>query len=65
MIGCEIGTFGKGCSKQCSGHCLHNVPCNLTTGHCDRGCASGYVEPLCNRSMNAIMIYYAWQWVTN
>lgn len=33
MTGCEIGTCGK------SGHCLDNVPCNPTTGHCDNGCA--------------------------
>lgn len=49
-----MGTFGKGCSKKCSGHCLENVPWNSTTGHCDSGCASGYEQPLCNTSMNVI-----------
>lgn len=53
-IGCEIGKIGKGCSNQCSGHCLDNVPCNSTTGHCDSGCDSGYVEPFCNKSRNVI-----------
>lgn len=24
-IGCEIGAYGKGCSNQCSGHCLDSV----------------------------------------
>lgn len=52
ITGCEIGTFGKGCSYQCRGHCLNNVPCNSTTGHCDSGCAPGYAEPFCNKSMN-------------
>lgn len=51
MTGCEIGNFGKGCNNQCSGHCLDKVPCNPTTGHCESGCASGYVEPFCNKSM--------------
>lgn len=54
MTGCEIGTFGKSCSNQCSGHCLDNVPCNPTTEHCDNGCALGYVEPFCNKSRNVI-----------
>eukprot|EP00105_Crassostrea_gigas_P002395 XP_011414907.2 PREDICTED: receptor-type tyrosine-protein phosphatase epsilon-like [Crassostrea gigas] len=50
IFGCVIGMFGKGCNNQCSGNCLDNVPCNLTTGHCDSGCDSGYVEPFCNKS---------------
>lgn len=37
--GCVTGMFGKGCSEKCSGHCLDNVSCNSTTGHCDGGCA--------------------------
>lgn len=53
-IACEVEKLGKGCSNRCSGHCVENVPCNSTTGHCDRGCASGYVEPFCNKSMNVI-----------
>lgn len=57
MTGCEIGTFGKGCSNWCRGHCLNNVPCNSTTGHCDSGCDSGYVGPFCDKSMNAIIIF--------
>lgn len=42
LTGCEIETFGRGCSNRCSGHCLNNVPCNSTNGHCDIGCPSGY-----------------------
>lgn len=49
---CEIGTFGKGCSYRCRGHCLNNVPCDSTTGHCESGCAPGYAEPFRNKSMN-------------
>lgn len=54
MTGCEIGKYGKGCSNQCSGHCLDNLYCNPTTGHCDSGCAPGYIGPFCNKSMNTI-----------
>lgn len=56
-IGCEIGKYGKGCSNQCSGHCLENVSCNPTTGNCVCGCDSGYVEPFCNKSMNLFIIH--------
>lgn len=56
-IGCEIGAYGKGCSNQCSGHCLDSVTCNPTTGHCDGGCASGYMKPFCNKSMNSTNFY--------
>lgn len=48
--GCEHGTFGTNCSMHCNGHCLNNVPCNSTNGHCDSGCASGYLEAFCNKS---------------
>lgn len=64
MTGCEMGTFGKSCSNKCSGHCLENVPCNSTTGHCDSGCASGYVQPYCNTSMNVISLFNYWHRVT-
>lgn len=43
MTGSEIGTYGKGCGNKCTGHCLEDVPCNPSTGHCDGGCATGYV----------------------
>lgn len=57
--GCEMGELGKGCStsNQCSGHCLDNAPCNSTTGHCDGGCDSGYLEPFCKKSMCVINFY--------
>lgn len=56
-IACEIEKLGKGCSNRYSGQCVENVPCNSTTGHCDRGCASGYVQPFCNKSMNVKILY--------
>lgn len=65
MTGCEIGTFGNGCNNRCSGHYLDNVTCNSTTGHYDGGCALGYVEPFCNRSMYNIILFYSWHRVTN
>lgn len=49
--GCKNGTFGPDCSNHCSGNCLHNVSCNSINGHCDNGCASGYLEAFCNTSM--------------
>lgn len=60
MTGCGIGAFGKGCSNKCSGHCLHNFTCNSTSGHCDSGCASGYEEPFCNKSVCVIIASDKW-----
>lgn len=59
--GCEIDAFGKGCSYQCSGHCLDNVPCNSTTRYCDSGCDSGYLGPFCNKSMNDIDFFFSFK----
>lgn len=49
-IGCKHGTFGTGCINQCSKNCLNNVPCNSIHGHCESGCASGYLDVFCNKS---------------
>lgn len=62
-IGCESGKFGKGCSNNCSGHCLKSVSCNTTTGHCDSGCAPGYVEAFCNKSMCFIIACLRLLWI--
>lgn len=48
--GCENGKFGIDCSNHCSGNCLAKDNCNSTNGHCDNGCASGYLEAFCNKS---------------
>lgn len=48
--GCKNGMYGRSCRYYCSGNCLHNVPCNSTNGHCDSGCASGYLDVFCNKS---------------
>lgn len=48
--GCEHEMFGIDCNTHCSGHCLDKGPCNSTNGHCDSGCASGYLEAFCNKS---------------
>lgn len=58
MVGCEIGKYGKGCSVKCTGHCLDNVSCNSTNGHCDGGCDLGYVEPLCNKFKSICVINF-------
>lgn len=48
--GCKNGMYGRDCITQCSGNCLHDVSCNSTNGHCDSGCASGYLDAFCNKS---------------
>lgn len=45
---CGEGSFGYNCTNNCSGHCLHNSPCNKQTGHCDGGCRPGYTNADCN-----------------
>lgn len=45
---CDGETYGNDCNTNCSGHCLNNSPCNIQTGHCDKGCNSGYTNINCN-----------------
>lgn len=47
--------FGIDCISRCSGNCLNNVSCNSTNGHCDSGCASGYLDVFCNKSMHILI----------
>lgn len=49
VTGCENGTFGNNCISNCSGHCLHDHPCNQETGHCDEGCQPGYNDTFCSK----------------
>lgn len=46
---CPPGTFGGVCEHNCTGHCLHDVTCNRTTGSCDQGCKPGYIGKLCEK----------------
>lgn len=36
------------CNMKCSGNCVHNDGCNHETGHCDRGCKSGWKNVKCD-----------------
>lgn len=47
-IECVDGLYGENCTKQCSKHCKDETICNHKTGHCDRGCDSGWAGSLCN-----------------
>lgn len=44
---CTNGWYSVNCSRQCSGHCRENIPCNHVTGHCDKGCDTGWTGTLC------------------
>lgn len=50
LPGCENGTYGYNCLKNCSGHCVHGYPCNKETGRCDEGCEPGYSDTFCSKS---------------
>lgn len=54
--GCKNGMYGRDCRYYCSGNCLHNVPCNSTNGHCDSGCASGYLDVFCNKGNTLFIV---------
>ena len=45
---CSSGTYGKNCTKTCSGNCLHNEPCDHIDGACTDGCEDGYIGNICN-----------------
>ena len=46
---CSQGTFGKECNATC-GYCLDMDDCEHINGTCLKGCASGFMEPLCKTS---------------
>ncbi|XP_062593626.1 multiple epidermal growth factor-like domains protein 10 [Saccostrea cucullata] len=45
---CAPGSYGIECKHHCKGHCMNNVPCNHTTGKCDRECEYGWFGIYCN-----------------
>ncbi|GFR63539.1 multiple epidermal growth factor-like domains 10 [Elysia marginata] len=47
---CATGSYGEGCTKNCSKHCggLDNT-CNHVNGTCDHGCDPGYHGELCSQ----------------
>lgn len=52
-LACEAGKYGPGCINSCAGNCFNKAACNITTGNCDAGCASGYIGDKCNKSMQS------------
>ena len=46
---CDPGTYGEGCSRNCSSRCL-NSTCNHETGVCKQ-CGPGYTGLLCDYGM--------------
>lgn len=55
---CSPGTYGQGCSKDCSGHCLNDATCNRTTGNCDQGCQAGHKGCLCDKGLKLFFMSY-------
>lgn len=49
VLVCDDGAYGYNCVNNCSGHCLRDSPCNIHTGHCDRGCKPGYTNSNCSK----------------
>ncbi|KAK3743924.1 hypothetical protein RRG08_054810 [Elysia crispata] len=48
VYGCPFGTYGPACDEKC-GHCLGgHAYCDLVTGSCRDGCASGYDGETCH-----------------
>lgn len=55
FLACRKGWYGVNCSQQCAGQCRDNTTCNHVTGHCERGCASGWTGIFCNRGTEKII----------
>ena len=48
--GCSNGTYGAGCSNNCSGHCMkYGYQCNHTDGSCPDGCYPGWEGAYCEK----------------
>lgn len=51
-VECRDGWFGKNCTEPCANNCKENAACNHVTGLCDKGCAAGWIGPLCDRGIS-------------
>lgn len=49
---CLPGKYGPGCLYSCTGYCLNDKACNVTTGRCDAGCQPGYTGEWCDRGIS-------------
>lgn len=44
VVDCDDSTYGYDCINNCSGNCLNGSLYNKQTGHCEKGCNSGYTS---------------------
>lgn len=49
---CPSGKYGPSCLYSCTGHCLNDKACNITTGRCDGGCKPGYKGEMCDTGIS-------------
>lgn len=49
---CQNNKYGTKCSKSC-GRCVNGEQCNPVNGTCPNGCAAGYYQPRCKKSILA------------
>lgn len=43
--------WGEECQNKC-GNCKE-LPCDIQTGHCERGCAGPWIPPLCVKGISS------------
>lgn len=48
---CLPGKYGSRCLYNCTGNCLNDETCNITTGECHSGCKTGYKGGICNKGI--------------
>ena len=58
FLECNNGTFGFGCTNNCSSNCINDLPCNKNTGHCNDGCQPGYTDLFCRKSKKKYYLRY-------
>lgn len=51
-IECPLGKYGPACLYSCTGHCLNDKACNITTGRCDAGCKLGFTGAMCDKGIS-------------
>jgi len=57
IIGCLPGSYGNYCEGTCA-HCKPGTTCNVYTGSCPSGCATGYTGAKCEDSKCSIIKKY-------
>lgn len=52
FLDCSPGKYGPRCLYRCTGNCLNDKACNVTTGKCDDGCKPGYTGDMCDTGIS-------------